>query len=96
VLAGHHRDTNALGLHDVDACGDPVAIEDVGPFEAVELGTAESGVEGDCVGEAVLRLERSEECGGRLGCERDAHPGLLVVGWELDEAKTSVLSRSGA
>jgi hypothetical protein len=51
----------ALGLHDVDAGRDAVVIKHVGPLESVELGTAESGVEGDRVGEAVFGLERGEQ-----------------------------------
>jgi hypothetical protein len=52
-----------------------------GHFEAVELGTAEPGVEGDCVGEPVLGLER-----GGFGRERDAHAWFLIVGRKLDQA----------
>ena len=48
----------ALGLHDVDAGADPVAVNHVAPFEAVELGTAETGVESDRVRESILGFER--------------------------------------
>ena len=85
----------ALGLHDVDAGRDPVAVEHVGPFEAVELGAAQTGVEGDRVGEAVLGLEGGQQRGG-LGRERDAHPRLLVVGRELDEAERVALDEPAA
>ena len=63
-----------------------VALEDVVPFEAVDLRAAQPGVEGDRVGETVLRLERGEQR-RRLGRESDAQARLLVVGRQLDQAQ---------
>ena len=66
--------------------GDLVAVEDVVPLEAVDLGAAQAGVEGDRVGETVLGLERGEQRRG-LGRQRDAQARLLVVGRQLDQAQ---------
>ena len=74
----------ALGAADEQARGDRVAVEDVGPFEPVDLRAAQPGVEGDRVGETVLGLQRGEQR-RRLGRQGDAQARLLVVRRQLDE-----------
>jgi hypothetical protein len=67
-----------------ELAGDPATVEDVGPFESVDFGPAEAGVEGDRVGEGVLGLERGEQLRGLVG-EGDPEAWSSVVRWELDE-----------
>jgi hypothetical protein len=52
---------------------------DVGPLEALELGTAWATVEGDRVGQGVRGIERGEQVGG-LGGVGDPQPLDLVAG----------------
>jgi hypothetical protein len=51
----------ALGAAHDQARGDDVAVEDVFPFQSVDVRAAQAGVEGDRVGEAVLGLERGQQ-----------------------------------
>jgi hypothetical protein len=75
----------ALGLHDVNAGGDPVAVERVGPFEAVELGPAQAGVDGRSRRGGGLRA-RGRRPGARPPQARlRQHARLLFVRLELNE-----------
>src|SRR5687767_13758161 len=76
----------ALGLHDVDAGGDAIAVEHVGPFEPVELRSAQTGVEGD----RIRRRSSGSSAASRAaasGTSAERIRGFSSVEWEFDEAK---------
>jgi hypothetical protein len=73
-------------IADDEAGSDAVAVEDVGPLEAIDLEAAQARVEGDRVGETVLGPDRREQL-HRLGSQGYSQAGLLVVRRQLDETE---------
>jgi hypothetical protein len=66
-----HATRLALGACHEQPRADPLPVEHLRPFEAVDLGTPEAGVERDRVGHGVLRCESFEQLRG-LEREGDA------------------------